>query len=68
MNLKHWIAVMGLAAAGTAIAGGAPKSRDILFLFDGSIDVLPKPYRVEDLARRIRALLDNDEEKRRVQM
>ena len=40
-------------------------SRD---LFDGSIDVLPKPYRVEDLARRIRALLDNDEEKRRVQM
>jgi PAS domain S-box-containing protein len=37
-------------------------------LLDGSIDVLPKPYRVEDLARRIRALLDNDEEKRRVQM
>ncbi len=37
MKLKHWIAVMGLAAAGTAIAGGAPKSRDILFLFDGSI-------------------------------
>jgi FixJ family two-component response regulator len=37
-------------------------------LLDGSIDLLPKPYRVEDLARRIRALLDNDEEKRRVQM
>jgi DNA-binding response OmpR family regulator len=39
-------------------------SRGVL---DGSIDVLPKPYRVEDLARRIRARLDSHEEMQRVQ-
>ena len=39
-------------------------SRGVL---DGSIEVLPKPYRVEDLARRIRARLDSHEEMQRVQ-
>lgn len=40
-------------------------SRGVL---DGSIDLLPKPYRVEDLARRIRAKLDGqEEENKRVQ-
>ena len=39
-------------------------SRGVL---DGSIELLPKPYRVEDLARRIRAKLDGNEEMKRVQ-
>lgn len=38
-------------------------SRGVL---DGSIDLLPKPYRVEDLARRVRARLDAKEEDQRV--
>jgi PAS domain S-box-containing protein len=33
---------------------------------DGSFEVLPKPYRVEDLAQRIRAMLDGREEIKRV--
>jgi PAS domain S-box-containing protein len=36
-------------------------------VLDGSIELLPKPYRVEDLAHRIRAKLDGDEEVERVQ-
>jgi CheY-like chemotaxis protein len=39
-------------------------SRGVL---DGSLELLPKPYRVEDLARRIRAKLDDNEEMKRVQ-
>jgi PAS domain S-box-containing protein len=35
-------------------------------LLQGSIDLLPKPYKVEDLARRIRAKLDGKEETHRV--
>jgi len=33
-------------------------------MLDGSIEVLTKPYRVEDLARRVRAILDEEETKR----
>jgi PAS domain S-box-containing protein len=36
-------------------------------VLDGSIELLLKPYRVEDLARRIRAKLDGNEEMKRVQ-
>jgi PAS domain S-box-containing protein len=35
-------------------------------LLDGSIAVLSKPYKVEDLARRVRAILDETEETQRV--
>jgi PAS domain S-box-containing protein len=35
-------------------------------MLDGSAEVLTKPYRVEDLARRIRAILDEKEETKRV--
>lgn len=35
-------------------------------LLDGSLEVLSKPYKVEDLARRVRAILDGREESRRV--
>jgi CheY-like chemotaxis protein len=35
-------------------------------VLDGSIELLQKPYRVEDLARRVRALLDGKEEMNRV--
>jgi signal transduction histidine kinase/ActR/RegA family two-component response regulator len=35
-------------------------------LLDGSLEVLNKPYKVEDLARRVRAILDGREENRRV--
>jgi len=35
-------------------------------MLDGSLEVLSKPYKVEDLARRIRAILDEREENRRV--
>jgi CheY-like chemotaxis protein len=37
-------------------------------LLDGSIDVMPKPYQLSDLARRVRAALDNVEEKVRVKL
>lgn len=33
-------------------------------MFDGSIEVLNKPYKVEDLARRVRSILDDEESKR----
>jgi PAS domain S-box-containing protein len=36
-------------------------------MLDGSIGLLPKPYKLEDLARRIRATLDGTEESERVQ-
>lgn len=36
-------------------------------ILDGSIELLPKPYKVEDLARRVRAKLDGKEESERVQ-
>jgi CheY-like chemotaxis protein len=36
-------------------------------MLDGSFDVLAKPYRVEDLARRVRAVLDRNEEMKRVE-
>ncbi|HWK75497.1 MAG TPA: PAS domain-containing protein [Povalibacter sp.] len=35
-------------------------------LLDGSLELLTKPYRVEDLARRVRAILDGKEETKRV--
>jgi PAS domain S-box-containing protein len=35
-------------------------------MIDGTIELLPKPYRVEDLARRVRAKLDGKEENQRV--
>ena len=35
-------------------------------VLDGSIELLQKPYKVEDLARRIRAKLDGKEENQRV--
>ncbi len=35
-------------------------------VLDGSIELLQKPYKVEDLARRVRALLDGKEEPHRV--
>lgn len=35
-------------------------------LLDGSIEVLSKPYQLEDLARRVRAILDEKEETKRV--
>jgi len=35
-------------------------------LLDGSIEVMPKPYQLSDLARRVRAALDSVEEHRRV--
>jgi DNA-binding NarL/FixJ family response regulator len=36
-------------------------------LLDGSIEMLPKPYELTDMARRVRAVLDSTEEKVRVQ-
>ena len=33
-------------------------------MLDGTMEVLSKPYRVEDLARRVRAILDEQETKR----
>jgi FixJ family two-component response regulator len=36
-------------------------------MLDGSIGLLPKPYKLEDLARRIRATLDGTEESERVE-
>jgi len=36
-------------------------------LLDGSVEMLPKPYAMNDLARRVRAVLDSSEEKTRVQ-
>lgn len=41
MRMKHLIAIIGIVAAGTAIAGGAPKARNTLFNFDGAIGVQP---------------------------
>ena len=35
-------------------------------LLDGSIEVISKPYQVEELARRVRAILDDTEESQRV--
>jgi FixJ family two-component response regulator len=35
-------------------------------ILDGSIEVLAKPYKVEDLARRVRSILDEKEESQRV--
>ncbi len=35
-------------------------------LLDGSLELLTKPYRIEDLARRVRAILDGKEETKRV--
>jgi DNA-binding response OmpR family regulator len=35
-------------------------------ILDGSVDVLHKPYELTDLARRIRAVLDSEEERARV--
>jgi CheY-like chemotaxis protein len=35
-------------------------------MLDGTTDLLPKPYQVEELARRVRALLDGKEENQRV--
>ena len=35
-------------------------------MLDGSTEVLSKPYKVEDLARRVRAKLDENEESKRV--
>jgi CheY-like chemotaxis protein len=35
-------------------------------ILDGSIEVLAKPYKVEDLARRVRSILDEEEESQRV--
>lgn len=35
-------------------------------ILDGSIEVLSKPYQLEDLARRVRAILDEKEETKRV--
>ncbi|HYM35664.1 MAG TPA: ATP-binding protein, partial [Steroidobacteraceae bacterium] len=37
-------------------------------LLDGAIDVMPKPYQLSDLARRVRAALDNAEEQRRAKL
>ncbi len=37
-------------------------------MLDGSIDVMPKPYQLNDLARRVRAALDGAEEKVRVKL
>jgi CheY-like chemotaxis protein len=48
----------------TGFSDSAIMGRGVL---DGSIELLPKPYRVEDLARRVRAMLDAVEEKERVQ-
>ena len=35
-------------------------------MLDGTVELLPKPYKVEELARRVRALLDGNEENQRV--
>ncbi len=35
-------------------------------LLDGSVELLPKPYQLEELARRVRGLLDGQEENKRV--
>ncbi|MFC4309814.1 PAS domain-containing protein [Steroidobacter flavus] len=35
-------------------------------VLDGSVELLPKPYQLEELARRMRALLDGKEENKRV--
>jgi PAS domain S-box-containing protein len=45
----------------SAFSDSAIMHRGIL---DGSMEVLTKPYRVEDLARRVRAILDEQEAKR----
>ena len=37
-------------------------------ILDGSIEVLTKPYQVQDLARRVRAILDEQQENKRVQV
>jgi PAS domain S-box-containing protein len=37
-------------------------------ILDGSIEVLTKPYQVQDLARRVRAILDEQQESKRVQV
>jgi DNA-binding response OmpR family regulator len=35
-------------------------------VLDGTVELLPKPYQLEELARRMRALLDEKEENERV--
>ncbi len=35
-------------------------------LLDGTVELLPKPYQLEELARRVRGLLDGKEENKRV--
>ena len=35
-------------------------------LLDGTVELLPKPYPLEELARRVRGLLDGKEENKRV--
>ena len=35
-------------------------------MLDGTVELLPKPYQVEELARRVRAQLDGKEENQRV--
>ncbi len=41
MRMKHLAAVIGIVAAGTALAGGGAKPRNTLFNFDGVIGVQP---------------------------
>ena len=43
-------------------SGFSESSDDARGMLDGSIELLQKPYQVEDLARRIRAKLDGKEE------
>jgi CheY-like chemotaxis protein len=48
----------------SAFSESSMMNRDML---DGTLQLLTKPYRVEDLARQVRAILDQKEESRRVQ-
>ena len=35
-------------------------------MLDGTLELLTKPYQVEDLARKVRSILDQNEEMKRV--
>jgi CheY-like chemotaxis protein len=48
----------------SAFSESSMMNRDML---DGTLQLLTKPYRVEDLARQVRSILDQNEESRRVQ-
>ena len=55
-----------IAAMSASTSGFSDSTLMHRSLLDGTVELLPKPYQLEELARRVRALLDGKEENKRV--